>query len=165
MNKFLNCSQSILTETLLIIPDITKTESNNCFIINCFEINSKKINTPSHWTNCLRMAKSRFRGLERGVAAPFHRTPSAISAKNLDPPETHKPLFFLSRFTLLFWNSTTGPNWFNVLLLLSKRIIKGISWSPNGHKNSKNKTGQVSQGLGGLCIWKGSGCSSSRLRV
>ena len=26
-----------LTETL-IIPDITKTESNNCFIIHCFEI-------------------------------------------------------------------------------------------------------------------------------
>ena len=25
-----------LTETL-IIPDITKTESNNCFIIHCFE--------------------------------------------------------------------------------------------------------------------------------
>ena len=30
-----------LTETL-IIPDITKTESNNCFIIHSFEINSDK---------------------------------------------------------------------------------------------------------------------------
>ena len=30
-----------LTETL-IIPDITKTESNNCFIIRCFEINNDK---------------------------------------------------------------------------------------------------------------------------
>ena len=30
-----------LTETL-IIPDITKTESNNCFIINCFEENNDK---------------------------------------------------------------------------------------------------------------------------
>ena len=30
-----------LTETL-IIPDITKTESNNCFIIYCFEENNDK---------------------------------------------------------------------------------------------------------------------------
>ena len=30
-----------LTETL-IIPDITKTESNNCFIIHCFEESSDK---------------------------------------------------------------------------------------------------------------------------
>ena len=30
-----------LTETL-IIPDITKTESNNCFIIPCFEDNNDK---------------------------------------------------------------------------------------------------------------------------
>ena len=30
-----------LTETL-IIPDITKTESNNCFIIHCFEENNDK---------------------------------------------------------------------------------------------------------------------------
>ena len=30
-----------LTETL-IIPDITKTESNNCFIIRCFEENNDK---------------------------------------------------------------------------------------------------------------------------
>ena len=30
-----------LTETL-IIPDIPKTESNNCFIIHSFEINSDK---------------------------------------------------------------------------------------------------------------------------
>ena len=30
-----------LAETL-IIPDITKTESNNCFIIHCFEINNNK---------------------------------------------------------------------------------------------------------------------------
>ena len=31
----------ILTETL-IIPDITKTESNNCFITHCFEENNDK---------------------------------------------------------------------------------------------------------------------------
>ena len=30
-----------LTETL-IIPDITKTESNNCFIVHCFEENNDK---------------------------------------------------------------------------------------------------------------------------
>ena len=30
-----------LIETL-IIPDITKTESNNCYIINCFEENNDK---------------------------------------------------------------------------------------------------------------------------
>ena len=30
-----------LTETL-IIPDMTKTESNNCFIIRCFEENNDK---------------------------------------------------------------------------------------------------------------------------
>ena len=30
-----------LTETL-IIPDITKTEFNNCFIIHCLEINNDK---------------------------------------------------------------------------------------------------------------------------
>ena len=30
-----------LTKTL-IIPDITKTKSNNCFIIHCFEINNDK---------------------------------------------------------------------------------------------------------------------------
>ena len=30
-----------LTETL-IIPDITKTESNDCFIIHCFEENNDK---------------------------------------------------------------------------------------------------------------------------
>ena len=30
-----------LTETL-IIPDITKTESNNCFIIQCFKANNDK---------------------------------------------------------------------------------------------------------------------------
>ena len=30
-----------LTETL-IIPDITKAESNNCFIIHCFEENNDK---------------------------------------------------------------------------------------------------------------------------
>ena len=30
-----------LTE-ILIIPDITKTESNNCFIIDCFEENHGK---------------------------------------------------------------------------------------------------------------------------
>ena len=32
-----------LTETL-IIPDITKTESNNCFIIHCFEENNEFLN-------------------------------------------------------------------------------------------------------------------------
>ena len=31
----------IITETL-IIPDITKTEYNNCFIIHCFEENNNK---------------------------------------------------------------------------------------------------------------------------
>ena len=30
-----------LTETL-IIPDITKTESSNCFILHCFEENNDK---------------------------------------------------------------------------------------------------------------------------
>ena len=29
----------------LIIPDITKTESNNCFIVHCFEINNDKLGT------------------------------------------------------------------------------------------------------------------------
>ena len=33
-----------LTETL-IIPDITKTKSNHCFIIHCFEINNDKLGT------------------------------------------------------------------------------------------------------------------------
>ena len=32
---------TLITETL-IIPDITKTESNNCFIIHCFEENNDK---------------------------------------------------------------------------------------------------------------------------
>ena len=32
-----------LTETL-IIPDITKTESNNCFIVHCFEENNEFLN-------------------------------------------------------------------------------------------------------------------------
>ena len=37
----------ILTETL-IISDITKTESNNCFIIHCFKANNdKRIITPN----------------------------------------------------------------------------------------------------------------------
>ena len=31
----------LITETM-IIPDITKTESNNCFIIHCFEENNDK---------------------------------------------------------------------------------------------------------------------------
>ena len=31
-----------LTETLIIRPDITKTESNNYFIIQCFEENNDK---------------------------------------------------------------------------------------------------------------------------
>ena len=37
----ISVSAITLTETL-IIPDITKTESNNCFIIHCFEENKDK---------------------------------------------------------------------------------------------------------------------------
>ena len=32
----------ITVTSTLIIPDITKTESNNCFIIHCFEENNEK---------------------------------------------------------------------------------------------------------------------------
>ena len=32
----------MLSAEALIIPDITKTESNNCFIIHCFEENNDK---------------------------------------------------------------------------------------------------------------------------
>ena len=32
----------IIKVEALIIPDITKTESNNCFIIHCFEENNDK---------------------------------------------------------------------------------------------------------------------------
>ena len=40
----------ILTETL-IIPNITKTESNNCFIIHCFKENKdKRIMLKKHFT-------------------------------------------------------------------------------------------------------------------
>ena len=50
--------------------------------------------------------KSRFGGLERGgggkVAAPFHRTPSAISAKNLNPPQRlTNQCSFISIFALI----------------------------------------------------------------
>ena len=50
-----------LTETL-IIPDITKTESNNCFIIHCFEENNDKriiaaitvyFQTHCSWKSCI----------------------------------------------------------------------------------------------------------------
>ena len=40
-------SLGLVTETL-ITPDITKIESNNCFIIHCFEITT---NTPSNGTD------------------------------------------------------------------------------------------------------------------
>ena len=41
-----------LTETL-IIPDITKTESNNCFIIDCLEENNdKRIISSAQGTFC-----------------------------------------------------------------------------------------------------------------
>ena len=58
-----------LTETL-IIPDMTKTESNNCFIIHCFEENNekriialphKKISTLRLIPFCRRLQNSRFR--------------------------------------------------------------------------------------------------------
>ena len=36
-------SRRLITPTeILIIPDITKTKSNNCFIIHCFEENNDK---------------------------------------------------------------------------------------------------------------------------
>ena len=53
-----------LTETL-IIPDITKTESNNCFIILCFEENNDKriiaaitvrFQTHCSWKSCIARA-------------------------------------------------------------------------------------------------------------
>ena len=40
-NKCYQPKPITLTETL-IFPDITKTESNNCFIIHCFEENNDK---------------------------------------------------------------------------------------------------------------------------
>ena len=33
---------SVILTSTLILPDITKTESNNCFIIHCFEENNDK---------------------------------------------------------------------------------------------------------------------------
>ena len=56
-----------LTETL-IIPDITKTESNNCFIIHCFEENNDKriiavitvyFQTLCSWKSCIARATYR----------------------------------------------------------------------------------------------------------
>ena len=56
-----------LTETL-IIPDITKTESNNCFIIRCFEENDNKriiaaikvyFQTYCCWKSCIARATYR----------------------------------------------------------------------------------------------------------
>ena len=53
-----------LTETL-IIPDTTKTESNNCFIIHCFEENNDKriiaairvyFQTHCSWKSCIARA-------------------------------------------------------------------------------------------------------------
>ena len=47
---------------ILIIPDITKTESNNCFIIHCFEENNDKriiaaitvyFQTHCSWKSCI----------------------------------------------------------------------------------------------------------------
>ena len=56
-----------LTETL-IIPDITKTESNSCFIIHCFEENKDKriiaaitvyFETHCSWKSCIGRATYR----------------------------------------------------------------------------------------------------------
>ena len=55
------------TETL-IIPDITKTESNNCFLIHCFEENNDKpiiaaitvyFQTHCSWKSCIARATYR----------------------------------------------------------------------------------------------------------
>ena len=46
-----------LTETLIIL-NITKTESNNCFIINCFEESNDK-HTVARNVNCYCHWKSR----------------------------------------------------------------------------------------------------------
>ena len=52
----------------LIIPDITKTESNNCFIIHCFEENNDKhiiaaitvyFQTHCSWKSCIAHATYR----------------------------------------------------------------------------------------------------------
>ena len=57
----------ILTDTFLI-PDITKTESNNCFIIHCFEENNDKriieaitvyFQTYCSWKSCIARATYR----------------------------------------------------------------------------------------------------------
>ena len=63
-----------LTEAL-IIPDITKTESNNCFIIHCFEENNDKciiaaitvyFQTHCSWKSCIVHATYRlFTNLSR----------------------------------------------------------------------------------------------------
>ena len=42
VKTFLNFFNKQLLGETLIIPDITKTESNNCFIIHCFEENNDK---------------------------------------------------------------------------------------------------------------------------
>ena len=56
-----------VTETL-IIPDITKTESNNCFIIHCFKENKdkrimlkKRFDHPCHITRELDIAFGTYR--------------------------------------------------------------------------------------------------------
>ena len=47
INRNRRLSLITLTETL-IISDITKTESNNCFIVHCFKDNNdKRIFTPN----------------------------------------------------------------------------------------------------------------------
>ena len=57
-----------LTEETLIIPDITKTKSNNCFIIHCFEENNDKsiiaaitvyFQTHCSWKSCIACATYR----------------------------------------------------------------------------------------------------------
>ena len=43
----------------LIILDITKTESNNCFIIHCFEENNDKhtvVKNLNYWKSCIARA-------------------------------------------------------------------------------------------------------------
>ena len=78
--SLLNNTSFSLTETLgMIIPDITKTESNNCFIIHCFKgnndkriINIKKISTLALILFC-RVATGCFflKGIRRTVPSPL----------------------------------------------------------------------------------------------
>ena len=37
LKQTLSCDKQITLTSTLIIPDITKTKSNNCFIIHCFK--------------------------------------------------------------------------------------------------------------------------------